>query len=62
MVGSAIKRNIEKNYPSVNVLVADKKLKLRISKEVKDFFEHRPGIFSQLQKSNTRNESYQPIS
>ena len=38
MVGSAIKRNIEKNYPSVNVLVADKKTLNLESQEVKDFF------------------------
>ena len=63
MVGSAIKRNIEKNYPSVNVLVADKKtLNLESQKEVKDFFfEHRPeGIFLSAAKVGgiLANESY----
>ncbi|OUX64063.1 MAG: GDP-fucose synthetase [Gammaproteobacteria bacterium TMED281] len=48
MVGSAIKRNIEKNFPSLNILVADKEsLNLESQKDVKDFFlEHKPeGVF-----------------
>lgn len=48
MVGSAIKRNIEKNFPSINILVADKEsLNLESQEDVKDFFlEHKPeGVF-----------------